>query len=83
MFYDDESVDAPVPWWFNSVTGESTWECPAPLTAAVSQTGDNGAEDQSKAEQAGNEVAVVASGVDQGWSQLWSEEYQVQNLIWA
>lgn len=28
MFYD-ESVDPPAPWWFNSITGESTWECPA------------------------------------------------------
>lgn len=27
MFYDD-TVNPPIPWWYNSVTGESTWECP-------------------------------------------------------
>lgn len=26
--YCDESTDPPTPWWFNSVTGVSTWECP-------------------------------------------------------
>lgn len=77
MFYDDESVNAPVPWWFNSVTGESTWECPAALMPAESQVGDTGPEGESKMEHVGNGLAVVESGVDQGWTQLWSEEYQV------
>lgn len=27
MYYD-ESYDPPVPWWLNSATGESTWDCP-------------------------------------------------------
>lgn len=83
MFYDDESVDAPVPWWFNSVTGESTWECPTALVTAASQTGDTGPEDSSKTEHVGNEDAVVEPGGGQGWTQLWSEEYQVQNLLHA
>ena len=26
--YYDESTDPPTPWWFNSKTGVSTWECP-------------------------------------------------------
>lgn len=26
-FYDD-STDPPTPWWFNSMTGVSSWECP-------------------------------------------------------
>lgn len=81
MFYDDESVDVPVPWWFNSVTGESTWECPTAMAAAPSHTGDTGSGGQSKAEHVGNEVAVVEAGAGQGWTQLWSEEYQVQNLF--
>lgn len=77
MFFDDESIDAPVPWWFNSVTGESTWECPTALTTAVSQAGDTKPEGESMTGHVGREVAVVESGVDQGWTQLWSEEYQV------
>lgn len=27
--YYDESTDPPTPWWFNSMTGVSSWECPA------------------------------------------------------
>eukprot|EP00903_Cladosiphon_okamuranus_P010458 g9894.t1 len=81
MFYDDESSDAPVPWWFNSVTGESTWECPTALTTAVSQPGDTGTESESKTGHVGHEVAVVESGVDRGWSQLWSEEYQAYYYV--
>lgn len=26
--YYNESTDPPTPWWFNSTTGVSTWECP-------------------------------------------------------
>lgn len=83
MFYDDESVDAPVPWWFNSVTGESTWECPTELMATVSPTGDPVREGEYNTECVGNEVAVVRSGVDQEWTQLWSEDDQVHNLFYA
>lgn len=28
QIYYDESTDPPSPWWFNSSTGESTWENP-------------------------------------------------------
>ncbi|CAN0018446.1 unnamed protein product [Ectocarpus sp. 6 AP-2014] len=28
QIYYDESTEPPSPWWFNSVTGESTWDCP-------------------------------------------------------
>ncbi len=28
QIYYDDSTDPPTPWWFNSNTGVSTWECP-------------------------------------------------------
>lgn len=28
QIYYDDSTDPPTPWWFNSATGASTWQCP-------------------------------------------------------
>lgn len=38
--YYDESTDPPSPWWFNSCTGESTWE--SPIIAEDETKGANG-----------------------------------------
>lgn len=80
MFYDDDSADAPVPWWFNSVTGESTWECPVASMISTSSTDDTKAyEYESKPAHEQQELAVVESIANVGWMQLWSEEHQVQS----
>ena len=74
MFYDEESTEEPVPWWFNSVTGESTWDCPAALmSAADPEGGDAGKQDELPLAAVDEEADVA-----QGWMRLWSEEYQVQ-----
>lgn len=39
QMYFDESFDPPVPWWFNSVTGASTWECPVTEDAQAANEG--------------------------------------------
>lgn len=77
MFYDEESADEPIPWWYNSVTGESTWDCPTALTAAAaSSTSAAGVnEDEPKAQHM--ELAIVETVNNSTWTQLWSEEYQV------
>ncbi|CAM9115922.1 unnamed protein product, partial [Ectocarpus sp. 13 AM-2016] len=76
MFHDEESADEPIPWWYNSVTGESTWDYPTALTAAAarstSATGVN--EDEPKAQHM--ELAIVETVDNSTWTQLWSEEYQ-------
>ncbi|CAM9485702.1 unnamed protein product, partial [Ectocarpus fasciculatus] len=77
MYYDEESADEPIPWWFNSVTGESTWECPTALkTAAASSTSAAGA-DEAEPKAQHMELAIVETVDNSRWTQLWSEEYQV------
>lgn len=77
MFYDEESAEEPVPWWFNSVTGESTWECPAALMSASDPVGgDDGKQDELALAGVDEETDVA-----QGWMRLWSEEYQVQTVL--
>lgn len=77
MYYDEESTDEPIPWWFNSVTGESTWDCPEALisTAASSTSAAGVNEDEPKVQH--TELAVVEPADNSRWTQLWSEEYQV------
>ncbi len=77
MFYDDEGADEPVPWWFNSVTGQSTWECPAALMhTADPAEGDAGEQDELELVPVNGEPTVA-----RGWTKLWSEEYQVQIVL--
>lgn len=76
MFYDDEGAEEPVPWWFNSVTGESTWDRPAALMSSADPAGGDAGE-QHELEQA---RVNREPGVTRGWTRLWSEEYQVQTI---
>lgn len=82
MFYDDESTEEPIPWWFNSVTGESTWDCPAALTAVAMTSKLAGADGDKPGLQEGQqELAIVDPVLNLGWTQLWSEEYQVRDCL--
>lgn len=85
MYYDyiDESPDAPVPWWYNSVTGESTWECPTAMVAACPEgTRDRQDEQMQQQLQQGVLVASVdemaVGGISSPcWAQYWCDEGQV------
>ena len=91
MFYD-ESYDPPVPWWLDSTTGESTWECPT--TRIPADPGDfllllrqeDVAISESDRRQQHRQLAVVvepddaaaaAAAAPSPWVRQWSEEHQV------
>ncbi|CAM9137499.1 unnamed protein product [Scytosiphon promiscuus] len=82
IFYDDESPGEPIPWWFNSVTGESTWDCPTASTAVTNLPNTAGAdEDRLGLQQDLQKFAIVDKGLDPEWRQLWSEEYQAYYYV--
>lgn len=54
----DESTDPPSPWWFNSSTGESTWENPV----IADETEANGGSGLANAGE-----SLLPRGVEGGW----------------
>ena len=75
MYYD-ESYDPPVPWWLNSATGESTWDCPT--TWIPAEQGDLVREDVVSESDRRQQLAVVEpEDTASSWVQQWSEEHQV------
>lgn len=97
VYYDETSYDRPVPWWFNSVTGESTWECPIPVASsggfdpqpehlvAVGATLEEGGwGEPQEAYNSALAVATVGVTTEQGislWVSHWSEEFQAYYYV--
>lgn len=87
VFYDETSYDQPVPWWFNSVTGESTWECPIPVPSSSDfdpQPGEVTAvwrqDDNYDGETQQQHIAAVGTALEED---LWGEPQEAYNSTLA
>lgn len=82
MYYDDEGSESPVPWWFNSVTGESTWERPIHDNVSSSVSIQEGQGKQKQQRQLVSSASTKVGAVfASSWSTQWSEEHQVKQLL--
>lgn len=88
LFYDyDSSPGEPIPWWFNSSTGESTWECPVSMPISQGLFGSATSEEQQVHKKGtvirGGVPTVDANSEHRGtisspWTQRWSDEHQAR-----
>lgn len=88
MYFDYESGDEPIPWWFNSATGESTWECPVSMDTGRNVEESFFAGGEIDHQQRNEEMIAASSGGGGGggglaapWTQHWSEEHQVNQRV--
>lgn len=61
MFYDNDSSDDPIPWWFNSVTGESTWDCPIAIGLATTPPKE---QEQQRGPEQGEEKRLTEAALE-------------------
>ncbi|CAM9982560.1 unnamed protein product, partial [Ectocarpus fasciculatus] len=76
--------EPPSPWWFNSVTGESTWDCPNVQVGTdaaadgssliVNDEGEDGVQPQQQ--------LTVAGGEANDWQMYYDEESADEPIPW-